>query len=77
MKEAAVALAWLLSRPNLLAPIASATKLEQMEDLFAGAELELSAEQLAKLSKASAYQAEEQEPAMASALPVGGGLDRR
>ncbi len=77
VREASVALAWLLSRPNVLAPIASATKLEQMDDLFAGAELELSAEQLATLSKASAYDVEAPEPAMAGALPSEGASSTR
>ena len=75
-KEASVALAWLLSRPNVLAPIASATTLEQMDDLFAAVDLELSAEQLALLSNASAYAVEAQEPAMAGALPEGDGVLR-
>ncbi len=69
-KEAAVAIAWLLSRPDVLAPIASATRLEQLDDLFAGAELELTPEHLSMLSKASAPQTEAPEPAMAGALPT-------
>ncbi len=69
-KQASIALAWLLSRPNILAPIASATRTEQLEDLFAGADLELTAEQLAELSAASAYSATVQEPAMQGALPT-------
>ena len=55
-KQASIALAWLLSRPNILAPIASATSTEQLEDLFAAADLELTAEQLSELSSASAYE---------------------
>ncbi len=54
-KQASIALAWLLSRPNILAPIASATTVDQLDDLFAAADLELSAEQIAELSAASAY----------------------
>lgn len=77
VKEAAVALAWLLSRPNVLAPIASATRLEQLDDLFAGAELQLSSEQVSALSAASAYNAEPQEPAMANALPGEGDSSTR
>ena len=77
VKEASVALAWLLSRPDVLAPIASSTSLEQLEDLFAGAELELSVEQLSKLSKASAPEVTEQEPAMAGALPGEGDRSTR
>lgn len=69
-KQASIALAWLLSRPNILAPIASATTVEQLEDLFAAADLELSEEQLAELSAASAYEPVAEEAAMAGALPV-------
>ncbi len=69
-KQASIALAWLLSRPNILAPIASATSVEQLDDLFAAAELQLSPEQLSLLSEAGRYDTAEQEPAMAGALPV-------
>ena len=69
-KPASIALAWLLSRPNILAPIASATSVDQLEDLFAAADLELSAEQLSELSLASAFVAAEPETAMDGALPV-------
>ena len=43
-----------------------------MDDLFAAADLQLTPEQLAELSQAGDYQTEEQdqEPAMAGALPV-------
>jgi aryl-alcohol dehydrogenase-like predicted oxidoreductase len=68
-KQASIALAWLLSRPNILAPIASATSVEQLEDLFAAADLTLSPEQLSELSMASAYAAVEAS-AMAGTLPV-------
>jgi len=54
-RPASIALAWLLSRPNMLAPIASATKVEQLDDLFAAADLQLTTGQLAELSSASAY----------------------
>lgn len=76
-KQASIALAWLLSRPNILAPIASATRVEQLDDLFAAADLQLSAEQLSTLSKASAYDAEAQEPAMEGALPDEGDRSNR
>ncbi len=56
-KPASIALAWLLSRPNILAPIASATSVDQLEDLFAATELDLTAEQVQSLSMASAYEA--------------------
>jgi aryl-alcohol dehydrogenase (NADP+) len=51
---AAVALAWLLAQPTVLAPIASATSCEQLRDLLDCAELQLSAAQLERLSTASA-----------------------
>jgi aryl-alcohol dehydrogenase-like predicted oxidoreductase len=51
---AAVALAWLLSRPGLTAPIASATSRAQLDDLIAAASLHLSADALARLDAASA-----------------------
>jgi aryl-alcohol dehydrogenase-like predicted oxidoreductase len=57
-KQASIALAWLLSRPNILAPIASATTVEQLEDLFSAADLKLTPPQLKTLSEASAYVAE-------------------
>lgn len=69
---ASLSLAWLLSRPNVLAPIASATKIEHLEDLFAAAGLALTAGQISALSHASGYDAAEREPAMAGALPTGG-----
>jgi aryl-alcohol dehydrogenase-like predicted oxidoreductase len=69
-KQASIALAWLLSRPNILAPIASATSVDQLDDLFAAADLQLTAEQLGELSAASAYEAVAEESAMAGALPV-------
>jgi aryl-alcohol dehydrogenase-like predicted oxidoreductase len=50
---AAVALAWLLAQPTVLAPIASATSPEQLAQLLPSAELELSAEELEQLSSAS------------------------
>lgn len=51
---AAVALAWLLARPSITAPIASATSLAQLETLLAGARLKLPAEAVAALDQASA-----------------------
>jgi aryl-alcohol dehydrogenase-like predicted oxidoreductase len=38
---ARVAIAWLLTRPVVTAPIASATGLEQLDDVIAGTRLEL------------------------------------
>jgi aryl-alcohol dehydrogenase-like predicted oxidoreductase len=51
---AAVALAWLLAQPTVLAPIASATSPEQLRELLQCAELELSAAELERLDTASA-----------------------
>ena len=51
---AQVALAWLAAQPGIVAPIASATKVEQIEELLGVLTLELSADQLARLSAASA-----------------------
>jgi aryl-alcohol dehydrogenase-like predicted oxidoreductase len=51
---AAVALAWLLARPGITAPIASATSLAQMEALFAGARLILDVDAVNALTLASA-----------------------
>jgi aryl-alcohol dehydrogenase-like predicted oxidoreductase len=51
---AAVALAWLLAQPTVLAPIASATSPEQLSQLLASTELELSPAELERLSSASA-----------------------
>lgn len=51
---ASVALAWTMAQPTITAPIASATSVEQAEELIAGMTLELSAGQLERLSAASA-----------------------
>ncbi len=53
--NSAVAVAWLLTRPFIGAPIASATSLEQLEELFKAVELKLSAESVAKLNEASKW----------------------
>lgn len=50
-----VALAWLLTRPAVAAPIASATNSKQLEELIKGVQLRLSAEEVALLDEASAY----------------------
>ena len=51
---ASVALAWLRSRPGVVAPIASARVVEQLPALLAGATLELSGTGIAMLDAASA-----------------------
>ena len=49
-----VALAWLMARPGITAPIASASKPEQVVDLVKATTLKLSTEQIAVLERASA-----------------------
>jgi aryl-alcohol dehydrogenase-like predicted oxidoreductase len=51
---ARVALAWLMARPSVTAPIASATNLEQLKDLTEAVHLELSAGAIEQLNEASA-----------------------
>jgi 1-deoxyxylulose-5-phosphate synthase len=48
---AQVALAWLLSRPGVTAPIVGATKLEHLEDALAAEQLELTPEEIAALEE--------------------------
>ena len=57
-KQATIALAWLLARPNILAPIVSATTIEQLDEILAAADLKLTPEQLKTLSLASVYDVE-------------------
>jgi aryl-alcohol dehydrogenase-like predicted oxidoreductase len=52
---ARVALAWLIARPSITAPIASATSLEQLDDLIEATRLELDQPAIEKLNQASAY----------------------
>jgi 1-deoxyxylulose-5-phosphate synthase len=49
--RAQIALAWLLSKPVVTAPIIGATKLEHLEDAVAAVELELTAEEIARLEE--------------------------
>lgn len=53
---AGVALAWLAARPVVTAPIASATSVAQLKSLLAGVQLALTAEDIALLDKASAWE---------------------
>ena len=53
-KPAEVALAWIMARPGVTAPIASATSLEQVDSLIRATELTLSADDMAALTEASA-----------------------
>ncbi|HEX6039919.1 aldo/keto reductase, partial [Longimicrobium sp.] len=46
---ATVALAWLLAKPTVTAPLASATRVEQLAELLAAPRLQLSADEVARL----------------------------
>jgi aryl-alcohol dehydrogenase-like predicted oxidoreductase len=52
--QAEVALAWVIARPGVTAPIASATKLDQADSLIKAVSLTLGADDMAELEKASA-----------------------
>jgi aryl-alcohol dehydrogenase-like predicted oxidoreductase len=56
-KPADVALAWLIARDGVTAPIASATSREQLDSLINATRLQLSKEDQAALEMASSYQA--------------------
>jgi aryl-alcohol dehydrogenase-like predicted oxidoreductase len=51
---AQIALAWLIARPGLSAPIVSATSVEQLHELFGATALTLSDDEIAQLDLASA-----------------------
>jgi aryl-alcohol dehydrogenase-like predicted oxidoreductase len=51
---ARVALAWLIAKPGITAPIASATSLDQLKDLAEATRLELPSDAIATLDEASA-----------------------
>jgi aryl-alcohol dehydrogenase-like predicted oxidoreductase len=52
--QAEVALAWVIARPGVTAPISSATTAEQADSLIRAVSLKLSVEDIAELDKASA-----------------------
>lgn len=52
---ARVAIAWLIARPGVTAPIASATSIEQLSDLIEATRLKLDAAAIERLNQASAY----------------------
>jgi aryl-alcohol dehydrogenase-like predicted oxidoreductase len=52
-KPGQIALAWLIARPSVTAPIASATNLEQLAELVEAAEIDLDAESIQKIDAAS------------------------
>jgi aryl-alcohol dehydrogenase-like predicted oxidoreductase len=56
---ARVALAWLMARPSVTAPIASATDLGQLNDLIEATKLELDETSMRLLDEASAWREEE------------------
>jgi aryl-alcohol dehydrogenase-like predicted oxidoreductase len=49
---AAVALAWLLAQPSIVAPIASATSVAQLREILLATQIELSADEVQRLSEA-------------------------
>jgi aryl-alcohol dehydrogenase-like predicted oxidoreductase len=51
---AQVALAWLIARPSVTAPIASATSIAQLKELFGAVSLQLTREDIATLDQVSA-----------------------
>jgi len=55
-RPAQVALAWLVARESITAPIASAASVEQLNELAQATQLELDRESMEKLNKASAYE---------------------
>jgi aryl-alcohol dehydrogenase-like predicted oxidoreductase len=52
---ARVSLAWLIARPSITAPIASATSVEQLRDLLEATELKLDASAIEEVNQASAF----------------------
>lgn len=53
--QAAVALAWIMARPGITAPIASATALKQLEELVKSTKLNLTSDAIDLLNSASKY----------------------
>ena len=54
VKPATIALAWLMGRPGITAPIASATSVEQLQDLVAATQITLAPAEVSRLSEVSA-----------------------
>ncbi len=52
-QPASVAIAWLIARPSVTAPIASVTSIEQLKDLEHAANLKFNAEDIQLLDEAS------------------------
>ena len=55
LPQAAISLAWLIAKPAVTAPIASATSISQLDSLIAGVTLRLSEEAMALLDNSSSY----------------------
>ena len=51
VKNAQIALAWMLTKPGISAPIIGASKMYQLEDALAAMEIQLSAEEVTKLEQ--------------------------
>ncbi|RYG41010.1 aldo/keto reductase, partial [bacterium] len=49
VNRAQIALAWMLSKPNITAPIVGASKMQHLEDALAATELKLTAEEIERL----------------------------
>jgi aryl-alcohol dehydrogenase-like predicted oxidoreductase len=58
VRPAAIALAWLIARPSVTAPIASATSIEQLSDIAAAVHVKLSSDDIAALDRASEWREE-------------------
>jgi aryl-alcohol dehydrogenase-like predicted oxidoreductase len=56
---AQIALAWLMEKPAVTAPIASATNVQQLDELMGAARITLDGEAMAKLDAASDYKEEQ------------------
>jgi len=54
--QASIALAWLIARPSITAPIVSVTSLAQLEDIKKAATLKLNIEDISILDEASAWE---------------------
>ena len=52
VSRAQIALAWVLSKPVVTAPIIGATKLQHLEDALSAVSLKLSTDEIASLEKA-------------------------
>lgn len=53
--QATVALAWLIHRPSVTAPIVSATSVEQLKDIMKAADLEITAHEIELLTQESRF----------------------